>query len=127
MKITIRNGSITIIRRHGDGTTFRSDRSAVRIFGNDGTNSFDVRASSVRRCRALAKRQGIRFPRPVRPEPKYVTLSAPGYHTTRVRAEKAANNKEVLAWANGRDWRQISGHVPEGIARIRGEWDKTYR
>lgn len=79
MKITtIRNGSITIISRPSDGTTFRSDRAAVRMFGNDGTNSFDVRASGVRRCRVLAKRQGIRFPRPVRPEPKYVTLSAPG-------------------------------------------------
>ena len=126
MKITIRNGSIAIIRRHGDGTTFRSDRSAVRMFGNDGTNGFDVSASSVRRCRVLAKAQGIKFPRPARKQPRYTVLEAPGYHALKVRADLAANNKQILRWARGEDWRQISGFIPRKIAAIRGEWDQAY-
>lgn len=60
---TIRDGHITIIRRPSLGNVFRSTRAAVLMRGNDGRRGFEVQASSVRRCRVLAKRQGIRFPR----------------------------------------------------------------
>lgn len=74
---TIRNESITIVRRPSAGMAFRSGRAAVRMFGNDGTNGFDVSGSSVRRCRVLAKAQGIKFNRPAKPEIRYTMLAAP--------------------------------------------------
>lgn len=33
---------------------------------------------------------------------------------------------EALAWANGTDWRQIGGAIPQQLANIRGKWDKAY-
>lgn len=55
---TIRAGRITVTT----GNTGWHN-GAVLMRGNDGCNGFEVQASSVRRCRVLAKRQGIRFPR----------------------------------------------------------------
>ena len=55
----IRGGKITVIRRANTGW----NPTGVIMQGNDGRNGFIVRSTSVRRCRVLAKKIGIKFPR----------------------------------------------------------------
>lgn len=63
---TQRQGQITVIHGANHGWMLRSTRAAVRMVGNDGENSFDVQANSLRQCRVMAKQQGIKFPRKAR-------------------------------------------------------------
>lgn len=118
---------MNIDRRPHKGIVHRSTRAAVRIHGNDGKNSYEVFASSLRLAKAKARAQGITFPRRVREDRQFMTLSKEGYETTRVSTRVARRHPEMIAWAQGKDWREASGFIPGNLINLRAEWDSAYR